>query len=369
MANFKIKWLRQAFLAAISVTVIHACISSSSIHRSLYTTEATVSSGLYLQSIPQGLGVLLPVPENNPLTIEKSELGRMLFFDQRLSRDGTTSCASCHLPEKAFTDGLVVSVGIDEKLGRRNAPSLLNSAYLPSMFRDGRLKTLEQQALEPMTNPVELGNTHDEIVKRLRADKTYLVQFERAFGSKNITIQRTAEALASFERTLLSGDSDFDRYMVAGDLNAMSAAALRGLKLFRGEANCQLCHEHSLFSDNRFHNTGVSWGTQPLDLGRYEVTESLSDKGKFRTPGLRDIEYTAPYMHDGSMGTLEEVLEYYNEGGNSNANLDLSIQPLNLSSKEQADIVAFLKTLSGSSWKQQIEANAGRLELLSKTGN
>ena len=369
MANFKIKWLRQSFIAVISVTVIDACLSSYSIEESRDTAEYTVSNGPYLQSIPRGLEVLLPVPENNPLTIEKTELGRTLFFDQRLSRDESTSCASCHLPEKAFTDGLVISVGIDEKLGRRNAPSLLNSAYLPSMFRDGRLKTLEQQALEPMTNPVELGNTHDEIVKRLSADKTYLIQFEHAFGSKNITIQQTAEAIASFERTLISGDSDFDRYWAADDLNAVSAAALRGFNLFRGKANCQLCHEHSLFSDNRFHNTGVSWGAQPLDLGRYEVTESLSDMGKFRTPSLRDVEHTAPYMHDGSMGTLEEVLEYYNQGGNSNTNLDPSIKQLNLSSEEQADIVEFLKTLSGSNWQQQYEVNAGRLEILNKTGN
>lgn len=369
MINLTVKTLRSGLVATLSTIIIGACVPSSPLQQSNYSTEQPISIDPYLQFLPLGLDALLPVPEDKPLTLEKTELGRALFFDNRLSRDKSISCASCHLPEKAFTDGLVISVGISDKLGRRNAPSLLNSAYLPSMFRDGRLKSLEQQALEPMTNSVELGNTHEEIVRRLSADKSYLDKFERAFGSKSITIQRTAEAIASFERTLLSGESDFDRYVVANDSNAMSTAALRGLNLFRGKANCQLCHEHSLLSDGRFHNTGVSWGVQPLDLGRYEVTESLSDMGKFKTPSLRDVEHTAPYMHDGSMGTLEEVLEYYNEGGNANVYLDPSIKQLNLSSEEQADIVAFLNSLSGSNWIGRYEENTRNLQSLHKTGN
>ena len=355
MVSIAAIWWRAALVISISGIAIAACIPSPSIQQHAFTSEPTVSTVQFLQFLPLGLEVLLPVPANNPLTQEKTDLGRALFFDRRLSLDESISCATCHLPDKAFTDGLAVSVGINNQPGRRNAPSLLNSAYLRSMFRDGHLESLEQQALEPMINPVELGNTHEEIVRRLSADKIYPLQFERAFGSKKITIEFIAKAIASFERTLLSGDSDFDRYVISKDPNALSAAALRGLELFRGKANCQLCHEHVLLTDDRFHNTGVSWGKQPLDLGRYEITNLTTDMGKFRTPSLRDVEHTAPYMHDGSMKTLGEVLEFYNDGGVSNSYLNPAIKSLNLSSRDQADIIAFLNSLSGSNWQEEYD--------------
>lgn len=341
---------------AILGVAIGGCVSHAPVQQVGYTAKVSLPAEQYLVNLPQGLEVFLPVPENNPLTADKVELGRELFFEKRLSRDESASCATCHLPEKAFTDGLPISVGIDGALGRRNAPSLLNGAYLRSMFRDGRAKSLEEQALQPLTNPAELGNTHEEVVRRLGADKTYPMLFERAFGSTEVTIERTAEAIASFERTLLSADSEFDRYILSGERYGLSDSALRGLELVRGKARCQLCHEHSLLTDGRFHNTGVSWGEQPLDLGRHEVTGWEPDRGKFKTPSLRDVEHTAPYMHDGSIKTLEEVVEFYNKGGTQNPYLDLAIKPLDLADQEKEDLVAFLKSLSGTNWQSRVES-------------
>lgn len=318
--------------------------------------EVSASTGQYLQNLPQGLEVFFPVPENSPLTAAKVELGRKLFFEKQLSRDRSTSCATCHLPEKAFTDGRPIAVGIDGARGRRNTPSLLNGVYLSSMLRDGGAQSLEEQALRPMINPVEMDNTHAEIVRRLGTDKTYSILFERAFSSTEVTIERTAEAIASFERTLLSADSKYDRYVLSGDGDILSDSAMRGLELVRGKARCQLCHERSLLTDGRFHNTGVSWGKQPLDLGRYEVTEWEPDMGRFKTPSLRDVEYTAPYMHDGSIETLNEVVEFYSKGGNPNPFLDQAIKPLDLTDQEKEDLVAFLKSLSGTSWQSRVES-------------
>lgn len=348
--------MRATLTLAIIIVAIGGCVSRTAVEQTEFPARVSPSAGQYLRRLPQGLEAFLPVPHYNPLTTDKVELGRELFFDKRLSRDQSLSCATCHLPEKAFTDGRAVSVGIDGALGRRNAPSLLNGAYLRSMFRDGRAKSLEEQALQPITNPAELDNTHEEVVRRLGADKSYRILFERAFGSSEVTIERTAEAIACFERTLLSANSNYDRYLVSGVRNALSDSALRGLELVRGKAGCQMCHEHSRLTDDRFHNTGVSWGQQPLDLGRHEVTGWESDTGKFKTPSLRDVEHTAPYMHDGSIETLEEVVEFYNEGGRPNPYLDPAIKPLDLSDQEKQDLVAFLRSLSGTNWQPGVES-------------
>ncbi len=322
----------------------------------------TQRSEPYLSAIPPGLSVLMPVPPDNPLTAEKVELGRRLFFDTRLSRDGTVACASCHVPDRAFTDGRSVAVGIGRARGRRNAPALYNRAYASTLFWDGRAASLEEQALQPMVGATELGNTHEEVVRRLRESHLYRELFTRAFGARAfgteaISIERVAKAIASFERTLLSGDSAFDRYDVGGDEQALSPAARRGLELFRGKARCTFCHRTPLFTDNRFHNTGVSWRHRPplspaavdgLDLGRYEVTGRQEDKGKFKTPSLRDVDQTAPYMHDGSLETLEEVIDFYDRGGEPNPYLDESITMLNLTAREKAQLIALLKSLTGN---------------------
>lgn len=298
-----------------------------------------------LPVLPLGLNSLVPVPIDNPLTHEKVELGRRLFFDPGLSRDGMISCASCHQPEKAFTDGRALAVGIEQRVGRRNVPTLLNGAYGKAMFWDGRAASLEEQALVPLTHPHEMDNSLESIVEHLRADGVYQSLFDSAFGSAEATPRRIAQALASYQRSLVAGDSPFDRYLILNDESALSDAARRGLALFHGKARCSHCHEGPLFTDQKFHNTGVGWGIEPLDLGRFEHTGDEADKGRFKTPTLRNVTLTAPYMHDGSIASLEEVIEFYDRGGQPNPSLDPTIRPLNLSAQEKSDLIAFLRSL------------------------
>ncbi|MBI3982114.1 MAG: cytochrome-c peroxidase [Gemmatimonadetes bacterium] len=290
----------------------------------------------------------LPVPIANPITREKVELGRRLFLDKQLSRDNSVACASCHIPERGFTDGRPVAIGVGGAVGRRNAPTLLNRAYGRAFFWDGRAATLEQQALLPMVTATELANTHEEIVRRLEERPPYVRRFTRAFGTDQITIERVAEAIANFERTLVSGDSPFDRYDVLRDTMALSPLARQGLELFRGRANCVVCHDGLLFTDEQFHNTGVAWRDGAVaDSGRFAVTRRWEDLGAFKTPALRDVALTAPYMHDGSVGTLEEVVDFYDRGGRPNPHLDAAIGPLNLTPDQKGALVEFLKSLTG----------------------
>jgi cytochrome c peroxidase len=269
-----------------------------------------------------GLDLYMPVPESNPLTREKVQLGRRLFFDKRLSRDGTLACASCHDPLLAFSDGRVVARGIHDAEGTRNAPALINRGYGSSFFWDGRAKSLEQQALEPILNPRELGLTEAELEQRTK-----------------LTTSEVTAALASFVRTIRSGDSRFDRY-TAGQLNALNALEKAGLTVFRGRGNCSTCHPGANFTDEQFHNTGVAWRDGALvDRGAGE--------GKFKTPTLREVSRTAPYMHDGSLMTLEDVIEFYSEGGRPNPNIDAQIRPKNFTAEEKRALLAFLQTLTG----------------------
>ncbi len=327
----------------------------------------------------------VPVPADNPLTLEKAVLGKKLFEDRRFSADGTISCAHCHRPELAFQDGLAVSEGIGGRKGTRNAPTIINAAYYTTQFWDGRRPTLEAQSKDPFVNPIEHGlKNHDPIVGVVRSDPAYRRSFERAFGVKpaQITIDHVAQAIASFERTVVAGDSPFDRYLYGGDKNALSPAAVRGLAVFRGKGRCVSCHviesSTALFTDNDFHNLGVGFERiadrlpeiiaafrkakatgKPVDeavlsqkalseLGRFAVTGDVSDLGKFKTSTLRNIALTAPYMHDGSLKTLEEVVDFYDRGGFANPMLDGGIRPLGLTAQEKADLVAFLKSLTSS---------------------
>ncbi len=288
----------------------------------------------------------MPVPVENPLTTAKIELGRKLFFDEWLSRDGTISCASCHHPDKAFTDGRALPVGIDGQSGRRNVPSLLNSAYGKSMFWDGRAASLEKQALHPLTSPAEMGNTLEAVLARVRENPAYRRLSEAAFGTAAMTPGQIAQALASFQRTLVAGNSPYDRQLLTRDDSVLSEEARRGFALFRGKARCAHCHEGPLFTDQKFHNTGVNWGKKPMDLGRYEHTGKEDDKGKFKTPTLRNLLLTAPYMHDGSLKTLDAVIDFYDRGGSAHPNLDPSIKSLSLSGQEKTNLVSFLRALS-----------------------
>jgi cytochrome c peroxidase len=297
----------------------------------------------------------VPIPETNKPTADTIALGRKLYYDTQLSVDGTVACANCHSPEHGFTDGLPVSEGVSGQHGKRNAPTVLNAAYQPVEFWDGRAPSLELQAGGPIANPVEMNQSHEACVGKLSGDPEYKKLFAQAFGAGPITIGKVEMAIASFERTVISGNSPFDRYQYGGDKTAMKPAAIRGLALFKdpNKGNCVTCHKiedsYALFSDGKYHNLGVGLNSEGelTDLGRYGETKVEADKGAFRTPTLRSIALTGPYMHDGSVKTLRRVVDFYVGGGNSNPQLDKEIKQLHLSGQEREDLVAFLEALTG----------------------
>jgi cytochrome c peroxidase len=291
---------------------------------------------------------LIPViwPQDNPYTPAKAELGRYLYFDKRLSADGTVSCASCHDPARGYTDCAPVSTGIRGQRGNRSSPTVINRAYSLAQFWDGRAATLEDQVKGPIANPIEMGNTHDAMVTSLRGIAGYGSLFEQAFGSPEINIDRVALAIATFERTLLSGNSKYDRYK-AGDKKAMSAAQVRGMRVFFDKAQCDSCHEGVNFTLNAYANLGVGTDKPNPDVGRFAVTKDPADWGAFKTPTLRDVARTGPYMHDGSLLNLHQVVNFYDKGGTPNKNLDKKIKPLHLSEQQKDDLVAFLEALTG----------------------
>ncbi len=293
-----------------------------------------------LPKVPAGLKAV-PVPKDNPMTAEKVALGKQLYFDKRLSKDNTMSCATCHDPAKGYSNGEAFAVGVRGELGGRNTPTIINSAYSSLQFWDGRAAHLEGQALGPIANPVEMDLSIEEAVKRINSIAGYREQFQKVFGS-DCTPDTLAKAIAAFERTILSGDAPYDRFK-AGDKTALSEAAQRGLKLFTGKANCSSCHSGPNFMDGAFHNLGVGFDKSEPDLGRHAISKQEGDKGAFKTPTLREIHRTAPYMHDGSHKTLEEVVDYYDKGGTSNDYLDEEIFPLKLTAQEKADLVTFMK--------------------------
>jgi len=286
------------------------------------------------------------VPSTNLNYAAKIELGKQLYFDGRLSKNGAISCAFCHNPGTGWADPRQTSIGIGGGLGGRQAPTVLNTAFNHLQFWDGRARSLEEQAIGPIHNPIEMGETHENVVAKLNKIKGYQRQFRAVFGT-DVSLQGIAEAIAAYERTVISTDSPFDKY-VAGDSKAMDEAAVRGMALFKGKARCVLCHGGPNFTDNQFHNLGVPQvGPMKEDLGRYYVTKAEKDRGAFKTPTLRSITETAPYMHDGAFKTLEEVVDFLNQGGGANPNLSAMVKPLNLTAEEKADLIAFLKALAG----------------------
>jgi cytochrome c peroxidase len=272
--------------------------------------------------IPLGLDLYLPVPENDPLTHEKIEVGRRLFNDRRLSRDGTIACSSCHDPGRAFSVDRVVAPGVFGRLGRRNPPAIVNRAYGQTFFWDGRARSLEDQVLQPIQDPNEMDLT-----------------LEQAAARTGLEVPAIAQALATYVRSILSGDSPYDRF-ASGDRTALSAEARAGLQVFRRKGNCTSCHIGPNLSDEQLHNTGVAWRD-----GR--MTDEGAGRGEFKTPTLREVARTSPYMHDGSVATLEDVVDYYDRGGNVNPWLDPELRPLHLSDDEKRALVAFLRALSG----------------------
>ncbi len=333
----------------------------------------------------------VPVPENNPLTQEKVSLGRKLFYDRRLSLNNTFSCAMCHVPEQGFTSNeMATAVGIEGRTVRRNSPALYNIAYAQSLFHDSRETTLEQQIWAPLLAHNEMANPSiGYVIEKINNSADYNGLFKKAFG-KGPGMETIGMAIASYERTLNSANSAFDRWYYGKDKQALDAKAQHGFQLFNGKANCSACHSigrnHALFTDNSNHNTGIGYAEamaktdktqrvqvapgvyvdveaklittvaeiKPNDLGRYEVTQKPEDRWKYKTPSLRNVSLTAPYMHNGVFTTLQQVVEFYNRGGIANENLDPLIKPLNLTALEVADLTAFLDSLTGDNVKELV---------------
>lgn len=351
------------------------------------------------RGIPKSLWSKL-IPADNPMTPEKVALGESLFFDTRLSADGAVSCATCHDPASAFTDRNTLAVGAAGKTGTRNAPTILNAMFSASQFWDGRARTLEEQVEHPLSNPAEMGaQGGDDVAARLAALPEYRRGFRRAFGTEEITVGRVAKAIAAFERTQLSGNSPFDRF-AAGDGRAITEAQKRGWELFKGKARCADCHKFTaaspFFTDFDFHNTGVGVRGKDFaalmrrvpaaapadadgrraagtlahaegfsDLGRYLVTRREKDAGAFKTPTLRDVELTAPYMHDGSEKTLLDVVRFYSRGGEPNTHLDGKMKPLNLSDAEMNNLVEFMRALTSDDVLRQVQSVTPRARVAS----
>lgn len=282
----------------------------------------------------------IPVPADNPMTEEKIELGKTLYFDPRLSGNNVQSCMSCHAPGAGYGDGMAKFIGFEGFNGPRNSPTIINSGYYPTNFWDGRAGSLEEQALGPIQAEGEMNQNLDELVIELNGVPTYVERFNTVFNDQ-ISADNIVKAIAAFERTITIADTAFDRYL-QGEEDAISADAKDGMKLFAGKAGCISCHAGPLLSDYNYHNLGMSG-----DDGRFAVTGNEDDKGKFRTPGLRGVAHTSPYMHDGSLETLEDVISYYNEGGGDHVNKSVQMKPLNLTDKEINALVAFLESMGG----------------------
>jgi cytochrome c peroxidase len=336
-------------------------------------------------SVTASLGLpLLPVPADSPLTPARVALGRKLFMDRRLSRNGTMSCGMCHVPEQGFTSNeMATSIGLEGRSVRRNAPTLLNVGYLQPLFHDGRETSLETQVWSPLLAASEMGNPSvGAVVELVRGLADYRGLFERAFGGRRAGVETIGQALASYQRTLVSAGSRFDRWHYGGDAGALDPIERAGFDLFAGKGACIQCHpvtrRFALFTDQRFHNTGVGWARSmvraathrvqlapgvfaeipasvvatigeppPADVGRFEITQDPADRWAYRTPTLRNVALTAPYMHDGSLPTLEAVVAFYDRGGVDNPGKDPRIRPLGLDGDERRALAAFLRALTG----------------------
>lgn len=298
----------------------------------------------------------IPWPADNPYSKEKDELGKLLYFDKRLSTDRTVACASCHAPEFAYTDGKAFSSGIKGQLGGRSAPTVINRAYSTLQFWDGRAASLEEQAKGPIANSVEMtmekdaAAAHKACVACLKGIPGYVQRFKKAFGTADFDIDHVAKAIATYERTVLSGNAPYDKFE-NGDQGALNPAQKRGYDVFFKKAACDSCHIGFNFTDGSFANIGIGMDKVSPDLGRYMVTKRDEEKGAFKTPTLREVSRTGPYMHDGRFKTLEEVVDHYDKGGIPNPWLDPRMKKLNLTPQEKKDLVEFMKALNGEGWQ------------------
>jgi cytochrome c peroxidase len=296
----------------------------------------------------------VPWPADNPYSAAKVELGRNLFFDPRLSSNAKVSCATCHPPEHGFAGGDPPPVGVTGAPLRRRAPTVINRAFGKTQFLDGRAATLEAQITGPVTAKDEMGTTLPGATEAVSKIAGYAPLFEQAYGDRKVTFDRIAKAIATFERTILSGDSPYDRYM-NGDKQALSPAAKRGLEIFERTGECSECHNGANFTNEKFASLGIGPDQTPPDLGVGEISKKRRDDGKFKVPTLRELAHTAPYMHDGRYKTLDDVLEFYRKGGQPGPHLDSRIAQFFLDTPAKANLKEFLESLSGEGW-QQIKA-------------
>ena len=326
----------------------------------------SLSAELHWDHRPLGLPEEMAVPPENPPSEAKVRLGRRLFFDARLSADGSLACASCHDPRHGMASPDRVAIGVGGAVGTRNAPSILNRGFAARFFWDGRSPTLEEQALEPIENPLELASSVESSLQRLRSDAQTVELFRQAFAEEDpeaapaevVTATHLAQAIASFERTLNAGNSRVDRFRSA-EYAALDARARRGMWLFESRGGCWQCHNGPLLSDDDFHNTGVSFGRPDRDVGRSRISGDEADRFRFKTPSLRGVAQTAPYMHDGSIATLAEVIEFYDRGGApDDPMLDPKMKPLDLSPEDRQSLVDFLQALSNDSYPTAAAAEA-----------
>ncbi|MBX3444621.1 MAG: c-type cytochrome [Planctomyces sp.] len=351
---------------------IKAWLATPGVHETL---EVSLPFGLSLAA-DQITGL-----DENPLTRAKIELGRQLYFDPRLSSDSTISCASCHSHTQGFTAQTQFGVGVRGQTGNRNSPVSYNRILSGAQFWDGRAASLEDQAVGPIANPIEMANTHEECVACIAGIDGYKLQFTAVFGPDSINIDNVGKAIASFERAIVTGPAPYDYFnalkpfldqfpepedlenlkeddpetyarfleiKAESDAHPMTDSAKRGLELFFSEkSNCTACHAGANFTDEKYHNLGVGMDAENPDLGRFEVTGDEKDKGAFKTPTIRNVEFTAPYMHDGSQKTLEEVVEWYAKGGHPNPWLSDKIKKLDLTAQDKADLVEFMRACTG----------------------
>ena len=325
------------------------------------------STQLHAADLQTRLKWLLEVPllglmkfeSHTPPTVTTATLGRLLFYDKRLSKDGTVSCASCHEVAHGFSALTAVSTGIGGQVGNRKAPPILNKAFHAVQFWDGRAETLEAQVVGPIVNPIEMGNTEENAVNTIAGVSGYGEYFKNAFGTTHVTMVRIATAVADYERTLLSGNSKFDKWRNNPTSVNYTQLEERGFQLFN-DRECHICHKAPSFTDDLFHNTGLAYKKGVLiDEGRFGFTK-LSGKGKdeeigaFKTPSLRGLSNHGPYMHDGSLATLSDVVDFYNEGGRDNPHLDEDVVPLGLKAEDKKALVAFLETLEGEGFEDPV---------------